>query len=174
MSKELIISLYVLGGLLALWLLIVIILLISIIVLKRNIRREKSAINIILAQKYDIAIVLAKFYIENQVILPQEVQEELNLNKAGNSSFSTFERKTISKRIEGIIEALIHIDDESIVNNSRCISLKNSISDVETQYRRKINAYNNHVAGYNYWINFIFFKPITKIFKIKKIDSIKY
>ena len=78
MSKELIISLYVLGGLLALWLLIVIILLISIIVLKRNIRREKSAINIILAQKYDIAIVLAKFYIENQVILPQEVQEELN------------------------------------------------------------------------------------------------
>lgn len=175
MPVEITILLCVLGGLLALWLLIVIILSIVLGVLKRNARREKSAINIILAQKYDIAIVLAKFYVENQIALPQEIQEELNLNnKVGNPSFSTFERKTISKRIDGIVETLIRIEDESIVDNSRCISLKNSISDVETQYRRKINAYNNHVGAYNYWINFIFYKPITKLFKIKKMDSIKY
>ena len=44
--------------------------------------------------------------------------------------------------------------------------------DVEKQYRHMILTYNNNVWACNYWVGFIPFRPISKIFKIQKKKQI--
>ena len=70
MQEWLIILLCCLGGIIALWLLLIVVVLILLFVLKNKIGRNKVSINIILAQKVDVANVLAKFLLENGIELP--------------------------------------------------------------------------------------------------------
>ncbi|MDD7736402.1 MAG: hypothetical protein SOW55_02070 [Bacilli bacterium] len=174
MQEWLIILLCCLGGIIALWLLLIVVVLILLFVLKNKIGRNKVSINIILAQKFDVANVLAKFLLENGIELPSEVKDEFNITDKPNfNSFTTFERKTVGKRINECTNTLKEIADNSFLkDNKRYITLSDSIDDVEKQYRHMILTYNNNVWAYNYWVGFIPFRPISKIFKIQKKKQI--
>lgn len=174
MEEWLIVLLCCLGGILTLWLLLIITVLILLFVLKNKIARNRISINIILAQKFDVANVLAKFLLENGINLPSEVKDEFNIGDKPNfNSFTTFERKTVGKRIDEFISLLKEIAESSFLkDNMRYITLSDSIADAEKQYRHMILTHNNNVWAYNYWVGFIPFRPISKIFKIQKKKQI--
>ena len=170
MPKVLLVVLIVIGSIIALWLLTVFATLIILAIYNHQIKRNRMSINIILAQKYDVAGVLAKFLLSNQVELPEEIISEFNLmEKPDFNYFNTFERKSIGTRINEIINDLTTLARENnFEENSRYQTLKNSIEDVEKQYKHVILTYNNKVGDYNYWVRFIPFRLVSKIFNIKQ------
>ena len=80
MSKPLIILLWCLGGILLIWLIIIVFVTIILLVLNKRIKRGRDGINITLAQKYDVSVVLAKLLLDSNVELSDEIKEVLNLN----------------------------------------------------------------------------------------------
>lgn len=169
------ITLICIAAILGAWLLIVLALSIVLAIYIHKIKRKKSSISIILAQKYDVAVVLAKYLISMNEKIPSDILADLNLqNTPDFNYYSTFERKNIGDRINDIITKLKEIgNSSSYLNEIRYITLKNSTDDVDKQYKHAILSYNNLVWGYNYWIKFIFYRPISLLFKLKEIKSIK-
>ncbi len=163
------IILIVFSSLLFVWLLIILMTLIILKIYKSKLNHMRMALNIILAQKYDVAVVLAKFLLSNDILLPEDIMLEFNLDEKPNFNyFNTFERKSIGKRINDIVDTLVLISHENnLDDNLRYITLKSSIDDIEKQHKHTILNYNNKVSGYNYWVKFIPFRLISKIFKIK-------
>ena len=175
MPVWLIVILSCLGVVLGIWLISVIIGVIFLFVNKRQIHRIEVAINIILAQKYDVSIVLAKFLYENKIDLSSKLKTNLKLgDKLNFASFSTLERKSIALDIEELTSELIEIAKKAeLEDKKRLVTLMNSIDDVEKQYRHEIISYNNKVWAYNYWINFLPFKPISKLLRLKEKNQMK-
>lgn len=170
MPMTLRIILWCMVGILSLWLMIIAFVSIILLIINKQIKRNYDGINIILAQKYDISVVYAKFLIDSNVDIPNSIKEELNIAPKPNFSlFNTFERKKIGIRLNEIIDELNKISGSiEIEDQKRLNTLKNSMSDVEKQYRHKILNYNTSVWNYNYWVGFLPFQPISKLLKIKK------
>ena len=170
MPVWLIVVLSCLGGVIGLWLISVLIGVIFLFVNKKQIHRIEVAINIILAQKYDVSIVLAKFLVDNNIELSENLIADLKLNdKLNFSAFSTLERKSVSETINTITNELIDIAKKvELEAQKRLHTLLSSIADIEKQYRHEIISYNNKVWAYNYWINFLPFKPISKLLRLKE------
>lgn len=168
------IILIVFSSLLFVWLLIILMTLIILQIYKSKLNHMRMGLNIILAQKYDVAVVLAKFLLSNDIVLPEDIMLEFNLDEKPNFNyFNTFERKSIGKRINDIVDTLVLISHENnLDDNLRYITLKGSIDDIEKQQKHNILNYNNKVNGYNYWVKFIPFRLISKIFKIKLKNEI--
>lgn len=168
--KELFIALNCLVCLVAFWILIGIVLSIVLVVLSNKIKRKKVGLNIILAQKYDISKALAIELMESGVELDEKVKKAFRLNKSSIDKFSTSERNLIGKRITSIISMLLDLASNE-TENARVIKLVNSLQDVEKEYRHLIISTNSIVAAYNYWVKFIPYRPISKLFRLKTIRN---
>lgn len=169
--KELYIALNCLVCIVIFWFVIVVITSIILGVLSTRIKRKKIGLNIVLAQKYDISMVLAKELLELNVNLPMEVKEELNLNKSDFDKFNTQERNQVGKKISETITLLLEAASSLQEDNSKVNKFVNSLQDVEKQHRHLIISFNNVVSAYNYWVRFIPFRPISKLFRIKTIRN---
>ena len=169
--KELYIALNCLVCIVIFWFVIVVITSIILGVLSTRIKRKKIGLNIVLAQKYDISMVLAKELLELNVNLPVEVKEELNLNKSDFDKFNTQERNEVGKKISETITLLLEAASSIQEDNSKVNKFVNSLQDVEKQHRHLIISFNNVVSAYNYWVRFIPFRPISKLFRIKTIRN---
>ena len=169
--KELYIALNCLVCIVIFWFVIVVITSIILGVLSTRIKRKKIGLNIVLAQKYDISMVLAKELLELNVNLPVEVKEELNLNKSDFDKFNTQERNQVGKKISETITLLLEAASSIQEDNSKVNKFVNSLQDVEKQHRHLIISFNNVVSAYNYWVRFIPFRPISKLFRIKTIRN---
>ena len=169
--KELYIALNCLVCIVIFWLLIVVITSIVLGVLSSRIKRKKIGLNIVLAQKYDISLVLAKELMGLNIQLPEEVKKELNLNKTDFDKFNTEERNSVGKKISETITLLLEVASSIQEENSKVNKFVNSLQDVEKQHRHLIISFNNVVSAYNYWVRFIPFRPISKLFRIKTIRN---
>ena len=169
--KELYIALNCLVCIVIFWLLIVVITSIILGLLSTRIKRKKIGLNIVLAQKHDISMVLAKELLELNVNLPVEVKEELNLNKSDFDKFNTQERNQVGKKISETITLLLEAASSLQEDNSKVNKFVNSLQDIEKQHRHLIISFNNVVSAYNYWVRFIPFRPISKLFRIKTIRN---
>ena len=169
--KELYIALNCLVCIVIFWFVIVVITSIVLGVLSTRIKRKKIGLNIVLAQKYDISMVLAKELLELNVNLPEEVKEELNLNKSGFDKFNTQERNQVGKKISETITLLLEAASSIQEDNSKVNKFVNSLQDIEKQHRHLIISFNNVVSAYNYWVRFIPFRPISTLFRIKTIRN---
>lgn len=169
--KELYIALNCLVCIVIIWILIVVITSIILGVLSTRIKRKKIGLNIVLAQKHDISMVLAKELLELNVNLPVEVKEELNLNKSDFDKFNTQERNQVGKKISETITLLLEAASSLQEDNSKVNKFVNSLQDIEKQHRHLIISFNNVVSAYNYWVRFIPFRPISKLFRIKTIRN---
>jgi hypothetical protein len=171
MMEELYIVLNCFVCIFILWLLTIITLSIVLSVLSSHIKRKKMGINIILAQKYDLSVVLAKELKEHNISLPVVLEEELNLNKNNFDKYNTIEINLVGKKLSETISSLLEASSQLKEENSRVNKLVNSLQDVEKQHRHLIISVNNVIAGYNYWVRFIPYRPISKLFRIKTIRN---
>ena len=174
MPEELLIVLICVGSIIGLWILSLIAVSIVLLYCHNKIKRNKMGINIILAQKYDVSGLLAKELVSLDVELPEEIVDEFNLkNKPNFDSFSTFERKSVGKRIEEIVSTLLEIVERLNFDNKRILTIKKSIEDIEKRHRHVIISQNNLIMAYNYWVKFKPYRLVSKLFKIKPIQPIE-
>ena len=176
MSKPLIIFLWCLGGILLIWLIIIVFVTIILLVLNKRIKRGRDGINITLAQKYDVSVVLAKLLLDSNVELSDEIKEVLNLNNKPNFKLcNTLERKRYGLQLNQIIDELIQISSNvEVEDHKRLLTLKNAMIDLDKRYKHRILIYNNKVWTYNYWLHFLPFSLISKLFKLKEKKEITY
>lgn len=174
MPTWLLVSFIVLCVLLGLWILLIVAVSVALILLSRQIERSKSGINIILAQKYDVTIVLAKYLLDLNVKISDEIKKEFNLEKKPSfDRFATLERLSIGQRIDDIVlEIFAKISEEELNSDPRVETLSNSIEDIDRQYKHIILSHNNRIWAYNYWIRFKPYAPVAKIFKLKAKSAI--
>lgn len=138
--------------------------------LKKEIKNKLHCINILMAQKYDLIIVLAKYLEDQGIVLPKNIQLSLDLNSEYNfKSITTTERLSIKTILTRTVEQMYFIaDTKGLVNDERYLTLKKSIGEIDTQSRKSVALYNSDVCGFNYWICFPLLRPISMLFNFKK------
>lgn len=166
MPKELIIALCCA---LSLYLIIVVIIGVLIHSLNKKIIRKEKAINVIMAEKYDLIISLGTLMDNEGINLPQSIKNTLNLKNHENLKvYNTMERLSIKTLLMKTVDTLFFISEENgLLSNEKYITLKKSIENIDVHHRKDIATYNSQVVAYNYWVKCLLFRPYSFIFKIK-------
>ncbi len=167
MPEELIIILCIIAGIYLLTLLIIGMVIHS---LKKDIIRKEKAINVIMAEKYDLIISLGNLMIQHGIDVPTSISNTLNLKKHENLKvYNTIERLSIKTLLMKTVDMMFFISEEQgLYQNERYRVLKSAIEDIDIHHRKDIARYNSQVVAYNYWIKCWVFKPISYVFKLKE------
>jgi hypothetical protein len=162
-----IITISVLVGLYLLTILVVISQLVSI---DRKLKRREHGINVILAQKFDLLVTLGNFMEDKGAKLPENIKDALIINDYSNlKTINTYERLSVKNLLSNTLNTMFYIAEEHGMRESeKYITLKNSLKDVDNHHRKEVALYNADATAYNYWVKTFFFRPISKIFKIKE------
>jgi len=172
MPLPLIITLCVVAGV---WLLLVSLSVINLIKLNNKIKRRQHAINVLLAQKYDLLVTLGKYMEQNGAFLPDNIKQALDIQDYNSlKTINTQERLSVKTLLMKTVNTMYFIAEEHGMRNSeRYMTLKQTLNEIDEQHRKDIAFYNADVSAYNYWVKFIPFRPISFIFRIK-IKEIMY
>ena len=167
MPEELIIALCVVLGL---YFIIVVSIGLIIHSLNKKIIRKEKAINVIMAEKYDLIISLGTLMDNEGINLPQSIKNTLNLKNHENLKvYNTMERLSIKTLLMKTVDTMFFISEEQgLYDIERYRTLKSAIEDIDIHHRKDIARYNSQVVAYNYWIKCWLFRPISKIFKLKE------
>lgn len=146
---------------------------INICYLNKKINNRNNIIYSLMTQQYDLIVILADYLLKNNVNLPNDLIISLNLHEQ-EKELSTMERFNIKNTINRISSGLLLVaETTSIKDEKDYLSLKHSLNSFNKDYRKEVVLFNQAVYAYNYWIKFIFFRPIAKLFKMNKKDSLQ-
>lgn len=143
----------------------------------KAINNKEHAINVLMAQKYDLMVSLGKYMEENGVVLPDNIKEALNLENHDGlhddlKVINTYERLSVKTLLMKTVDTIFYIAEKNGLGSStKYRTIKKTIDDIDIQHRKEIALYNSLVFGYNYWIRFFIFRPISFIFRIKKKET---
>ncbi|MCH5171357.1 MAG: hypothetical protein J1F31_00785 [Erysipelotrichales bacterium] len=145
---------------------------------KHNDRIEKRNhnVNILLAQKYDILILIARIFKKYNLEIPSEFEEELSPKMEDSlRNLTLTERLTVKAYLMKASQSLLYFAEtnKNVKNDNEFKILKKSLLTIDVNYRKAISLYNADALGFNYWIHFPLFRPIAivKRFKDKEILS---
>lgn len=145
---------------------------------KHNDRVEKRNhnMNILLMQKYDILILIAKIFKKYNLEIPSEFEEELSPKMDESLKKLTLtERLTVKAYLMKASQTLLYFaeSNENVKNDTEFKILKKSLLEIDVNYRKAIALYNADALGFNYWIHFPLLRPVSFImrFKDKEIVS---
>lgn len=160
----------VIGCLIGLYLLSVIIIGCVVRSLLKDIKRKEKALQISMAQKYDLIISLGDLMTINKIRLPNYVKSAISYKKRdGLKDYITSERLSIKTLLTKTVDTLFYIaEDNGLLENEKYQTLKKFIVDIDIRNRKDIASYNSQIIAYNYWIRTWLFKPISKLFRLKK------
>jgi hypothetical protein len=139
-------------------------------------RKKTKNLMIILAQKYDLCVFLAKQMIDLGVEIPESLKAELNISTNPAMGFkNTTERFLIARQIKRIYMDLKMIYDasESAYNDPKCQTIVGSIQETDALRGKEVVSFNNFGMAYNYWIMFPIFRPLSKMFHIYKVKLLE-
>ncbi len=143
----------------------------------KAINNKEHAINVLMAQKFDLLVSLGMYMEENGVILPDNIKEALNIQAHDDlhndlKIINTYERLSVKTLLMKTVDTLFYIaETNGLGKSTKYRTIKTTINDIDIQHRKEIAIYNSLVFGYNYWIRFFIFKPIAVIFRIKKKET---
>ncbi len=141
--------------------------------LNKKIKKRDNIIFSLLAQQYDLLVLLAKMIQEENVKLPEDLLFSLNLHD-NQKELSTIERFNIKTAIIKTANGLLLVaETTSLVNQEKFLALKNSLNTFTKDYRKEVVLLNQDIYAYNYWVDFFLFKLVAKIFKLEKKESLQ-
>lgn len=139
----------------------------------KRIEFQLDAVDVLLAQKYEVLRLVGKLFKKHNVALPSEFEEELapHFDERLKEVTGT-ERTTIRSYLLKATQAVLYYgeQDKALAANPDYISLKKPLTEVDKDYRKAVNIYNADVLGYNYWINVFAWRWVAKAAKMKKKD----
>ena len=161
------ITLIVISGI---YLFIIIIVISQLVKTNHQMKRKQHGINVILAQKFDLLVTLGRFMELNNTKLPEDVKVALNIEDYGKlKSMSTTERLSVKNLLMNTLSTMFFLAEENgLKEDSKYITLKNSLKDVDEHHRKEIALYNADATAYNYWVNSLLFRPIKLLFNLKE------
>lgn len=142
---------------------------------EKRIDKRMHAINVILAQKYDLLILMAKIFKKYRVKLPTEFEEELSPSMDSNLKTLTLtERLTVKAYLMKTSQSIIYYAEQSEVirEDNDYLVLKRALVELDDNHRKVAALYNADAMGYNYWIHVWYLRPLSKLSKFKDKDLI--
>ncbi len=150
-----------------------IVLAINIRILNKKILKRDNRIFSLLAQQYDLILILAKMIKEEGVELPEDLLISLNLHEQ-QKTLSTMERLNIKTAIHKTANGLILVGETThLKDDQNFIVIKSSLNSFNLDYRKEVVLYNQDIYAYNYWIHFLLFRLFSKIFRMQKKEYIQ-
>ena len=139
---------------------------------KHNDRVEKRNhnVNILLAQKYDILILIAKIFKKYNLEIPSEFEEELSPKMEDSLKKLTLtEILTVKAYLMKASQNLLYFAEanKNIKDDTEFMILRKSLLEIDVNYRKAIALYNADALGFNYWIHFPLFRPVSVIMRFK-------
>lgn len=155
-----------------LYILVILVVISQLLSINHKLKIKEHGINVILAQKFDLLVTLGKYLESHNAHLPEDVKVALSLDDYGNlKAMSTSERLSIKNLLMSTLNTMFFIAEENgLKDDKKYLTLKHSLKDVDENHRKKIALYNADATAYNYWVNSILFRPISRLFKIKGKD----
>ena len=150
--------------------------LIYIRLMKRFLKRielQLNAVDVLLAQKYDVLRLVGKLFKKYKVALPTEFEDELapHFDERLKEVTGT-ERTTIRSYLLKATQAVLYFgeQDKGLALSSEYANLKKPLTEVDKDYRKAVAIYNADVLGYNYWIGVFLWRWVAKAAKMKSKD----
>ena len=169
------ITLTILIGVAALWVLFLIIDLLFVGFFHHILKKHTKGMTVVMNAKYDNIKKIYGLFEKYEVPVDQKNLDALNnIDPASLSKHDT-------KEGEDTRNILSYLKDEAnfTANKNKDIlekqdfkSAKTYINELDVQYRSNIAMYNADVLGYNYWISFLPCRFIFKLFRVKKKNLI--
>ena len=174
MPTELKITLLVILALVVIYALIVFCIGIYLLGLHTTIKKKATLINSILAQQYDIVRLLADMITSTGVELKEELRLSLGLHHEKRvKNLSTEDIMNIKQVLLTTTSTLIQMGDETELKDKKKYEvIKESLLEFSKNYRKEIVLYNQKIGNHNYWIKFLLFRPISKIFRLKRYNPL--
>ena len=169
------ITLTILIGVAAAWVLFLIIDLLFVGFFHHILRKHTKGMTVVMNAKYDIIKKVYALFDKYGVEVDQKLKDALN--NIDTSALS----KHDTKEGEDVRNILSYLKDEAnfaanrnkeILEKQDFQSTKTYINELDVQYRSNIAMYNADVLGYNYWISFLPCRFVLKIFRVKKKNII--
>lgn len=149
--------------------------LLFVLAFKSILKKHTKALKVVLYTKYDVTNKLIKLFIDAKINLDENLLNAFNKIKLEDfDKIDSTECLESRKSLSFLRDELLYIgsSNELIRKDNRFIEGKNSILELDKVYRNSIAMYNADVLGYNYWIMFLPYRFIYKLFKIKKKEII--
>lgn len=141
----------------------------------RRINRRLDAIDVLLAQKYEVLRLVGKLFKKYKVVLPSEFEEDLapHFDERLKEVTGT-ERTTIRSYLLKATQAVLFYGEQSkkLASDSEFIGLKKPLVEVDDDYRKAVANYNADVLGYNYWIQVFLWRWVARLARFHPKDVI--
>lgn len=165
----------VIAGLFALWLLTLIVSSIFVKEFSRRLKNGSSAINMLLAERFEIMTSLIKLAKSHDINISKEDQKSISFLER-IQDFQKLSKNDRDRRVLSFVHTAHNIisvfDRSEMVNDERYTEKLIEFNDVEESYRQKSAIYNADIIGFNYWVNVPTIKWLFKLFNLRNKDLI--
>lgn len=164
------IVLIILGALVSLFFVVELIALGMLTKHNKRIEKRNHNVDVLLAQKYDILILLAKVFKKYKLQIPTEFEEELSPKMDETLKRLTLtERLTVKAYLMKASQNLLYFAelDERVKNDNEYKILKKSLLEIDKNHRKALALYNADALGFNYWIHNPLCRPVAFIMKFE-------
>ena len=171
MPRALQITLIVVAGIIAIWILLLVVNLIFVGSYNAIFKKHKKAMTVILYTKLENMKKIFSIIKQSGIKVDEKLTDMLNgigENDFVEPSSSEFDKSknTLSYLKDEIM--FIANQNEDLNNNLDFVQAKNNVLESDSMYRNNVVMYNADVLGYNYWIRFLPCRFVFKMFKVKK------
>lgn len=176
MPDWLVITLIIIGGLLSLYIIFAIVCLVFSKIFSIKIKFSNNALNVLLHQRHEFALKIILLLEDNGIEVTKESKKAIEKLERIDD-FQTLEKNDRNDRISVFshemadliltVKANSEKIGEDVVNK-----MVKEFRDLEDDYRQKSSVYNADVIGYNYWINALLVRWISKLFRRHKKDIV--
>ncbi len=175
MEKWIWLLIFIVGALITLYILLFVVVISFSLLFKRKIAKRVVAINLLLTQRHDVLLLIDKLFLSNGVPVQSYVtgyiRDSINYS---TKELSKDERDNLINNLNKATQAFMYLADqhEEIKNNVEFAEYCKTINELDTNYRQNIAIYNSDITGYNYWVCFVGYKWLLKMFGLKKKEII--
>lgn len=175
MSQELLITIIVILGVIALYLIGLLFNLGMVVWFRKALKTHRAGMAIAAYTKYDNLSKLIKILQKHKVDIDESVL--VAMNSLDNNSFSHPENpdgKEAIYKLTYVRESIMAVTrrNEALNKHSEFKSARENVLEMDVVYRNAVSLYNADILGYNYWVRFLPYRYMFILFKIKTKELI--
>ncbi len=132
----------------------------------RRMAKHLEAIDVLIAQKYDLLRRISKIFVQFKIAVPSEfmIQTRPKFEET-LANIAPEERAVIKSFLMRTAQALFYYGetDSRLAQHQEYVGVKESYAEIDRQYRFTVNIYNADALGYNYWKDFFWFRWVARL-----------
>ncbi len=141
----------------------------------KRIAKSLEAIDVLIAQKYDMLRLIGKLFVKHDIKVPVEFVLDVRPDfEKTLLDISPDERAVIRAFLMRTAQALFYYGEvnSALAANGDYVAIKENYAEIDRQYRQAVVLYNADAVGYNYWSGLLWFRFVAKWRKMTQKDVI--